>query len=222
MHTPIHIVPQPIQYADDTIIIAEDHPQTLRVITMILTTYESLSGLRINRSKSSFVPIDIPTNLVGVIRSILGCPEKTLPIRYLSLPLSAKKPRREDFLALIAAVEARVASWKSSFLSFGGRLTLIKSVLSAVPLHFMQALKIPKWVFQRIDRIRRNFLWKGTQPCKPINCLVNWELTCALKEEGGLGIIDLQTQNEALMTKWLWLFQSNSHSNWSAILTVSL
>lgn len=103
-------------------------------------------------------------------------------------------------------------------LSFGGRLILVKSVLSAIPIHYMQAIKIPKWVFNHIDRIRRNFLWKGHLPCKPINCLVNWERTCALREEGGLGIIRLQTQNDALLTKWIWILQYRPLSNWAQTL----
>ena len=34
--------------------------------------------------------------------------------------------------------------------------------------------------------------------------MVNWERVCALKENGGLGIINLTTHNHALLIKWLW------------------
>lgn len=152
---------------------------------------------------------------MGVVENILGCRANDLSIKYLGLPLSDRRPNRVDFLPMIAAVEARVASWKSALLSYGGRLTLIKSVLSSLPLHYMQALKVPKWVFEKIDRIRHSFLWKGQDVCKPINCLVNWEKTCALKENGGLGIIHFQNQNDALLTKWIWICQSNRQSSWA-------
>lgn len=35
----------------------------------------------------------------------------------------------------------------------------------------------------------------------------NWEVTCALKCNGGLGILDLDRQNEALLLKWIWWIQ---------------
>ena len=92
----------------------------------------------------------------------------------------------------------------SNFLSYGGRITLIKAVLSAMHLHYMQAFKIPVGVIRHIDKMRRNFMWKGTEIYKGINCLVNWERVCNLQENGGLGIIDLNCQNDALLIKWLW------------------
>lgn len=67
---------------------------------------------------------------------------------------------------------------------------LVKYVLSGIPLHYMQAFKIRKGVLWHIDRIRKNFLWKGNESCKGINCLVNWDKVCALKINGGLSIFD--------------------------------
>lgn len=80
-----------------------------------------------------------------------------------------------------------------------GRMTLVKAVLSAMPLHYIQAMMIPKCVIHHIDRLRRNFLWKGNESCKGINCLVNWETVCMMKQNGGMGIIDMSIQNQALL-----------------------
>lgn len=63
--------------------------------------------------------------------------------------------------------------------------------------------------------MRRRFLWKGNDTCKGINCLVNWKKVCALKENGGLGIIDLKCQNEALLSKWIWVIQSGKDGLWA-------
>ena len=173
----------------------------LRPDLILIQTYESLSGLRINRAKSNFVPISVPTQATHVIQRILASPSSQLPMTYLGLPLSIRKPTKAQFQPIILAIHNRIASWKSNLLSYGGRLVLVKSVLSALPLHYAQAFRIPKWVIKHIDQQRRNFLWKGNDRCKPINCLVNWERTCALKQEGGLGIIDIADQNAALLVK---------------------
>lgn len=54
------------------------------------------------------------------------------------------------------------SSWKVRYLSLGGRLTLVNSVLSAIPTYWLSLFKIPCWVIKKINRIRRDFLWSGT------------------------------------------------------------
>lgn len=84
---------QVIQYVDDTLIICEAQPSTLKIIHHVLKVYTELTGLKINREKSSFVPISIPGNLIWVIQAIFSSPPAQLPFRYLRLPLTTKKPR---------------------------------------------------------------------------------------------------------------------------------
>lgn len=105
-------------------------------------------------------------------------------------------------------------------LLYGGRVTLVKSVLTALPLHYMQAIKIPKGVLKHTDRARRNFLWKGNDTCNGINCLINWSTVCALRKNGGLGILSLETQNDALLTKWLWKLDRDSNGLWAQTMSL--
>lgn len=218
MHQHVRIATETIQFADDTVIISEVHPVTLKVIKHGLKAYARLSGLKINMCKSCFVPITIPSHLIGVVQKILGSPPSQLPITYLGLPLSIKKPNKIDYQPLLASIQNRLEGWKSNFLSYGGRITLVKAVLTAMPLHYMQALKIPKGIVRHIDRMRRSFLWKGKDTCRGINCLANWELVCARKENGDMGIIDLEIQNNALLTKWLWLIHHSPNGLWGSTL----
>lgn len=100
----VHISPKTIQFADDTVIIVEANPATLKIITHVLKVYEELTGLKINRAKSAFVPISIPPHLTQTIQNILSSPEEKLPITYLGLPLSIKKLRIIDFQPMIQTV----------------------------------------------------------------------------------------------------------------------
>lgn len=52
--------PEVIQYANDTVIIAKANPTTWRIIIAILRDFSKLTGLKINQSKNSFVPMAIP------------------------------------------------------------------------------------------------------------------------------------------------------------------
>ncbi|KAH1033395.1 hypothetical protein J1N35_045569 [Gossypium stocksii] len=56
-------------------------------------------------------------------------------------------------------------------LSTGGRLTVIKSVLSCLPKYYMSLFEMPVTVCN--NRIPSNFLWEGTEEVKKIHC-VKW------------------------------------------------
>lgn len=95
---------------------------------------------------------------------------------------------------------------------------MVKAIMSAIPIHFMQATRLPKGVTKQIDKMRRSFLWRGNNPCKGIHCLVNWAQVCDLKCNGGLGVIDLDCQNQALLAKWLWKIENDCQGIWSTTL----
>ncbi|MCI70767.1 cysteine-rich receptor-like protein kinase, partial [Trifolium medium] len=45
-------------------------------------------------------------------------------------------PRRLSFWEpVVARIRARLSGWKSRFLSFGGRLVLLKSVMTSLPVY---------------------------------------------------------------------------------------
>ncbi|KAJ1688399.1 hypothetical protein LUZ63_019789 [Rhynchospora breviuscula] len=85
----------------------------------------------------------------------------------------------------------------------------------------MQVIKLPQWLIENIDRIRRAFLWRGNKKCLGGHCLVNWSRCCLLKQNGGLDIHDLKIQNEALLAKWVWALMTQPTSGWkSTILSI--
>lgn len=106
----------------------------------------------------------------------------------------------------------RLASWKGSFLSLGGRLTLVNSVLTALPTYWMSIFRLPAWVIKKIDQLRRDFLWTGPDIDNLACRLVSWKNLCRPRDHGGWGILDLQTFNHALLGKWWWKFIAKD--NW--------
>lgn len=152
-----------------------------------------MTGLKINQQKSASVPISIPQHLHQIIQQILCYRPASLPIKYLGLPLTLHKPNRMHFQSLVKNVQKTLASWKANLLSLGGRVALVKSVLIGLSLHYMQVMRLPKWVVKEIDQLRRAFLWKGNESCNGINCLV---------------------QNEELFMKLLWMLHTKLESPW--------
>ena len=176
-------------------------------------------GLKINISKTEIFPIRLDNNAVGhLIRNFLGkiC---NFPRKYLGLPLHIRKLRKIEVQHLIDKIGARLPGWKGRLLSTSGRETLVKTVLSAQHIYHMTAFPKHKWLIQRIDRLRRGFLWRGETPDKVYggHSLVNWPTTCWPKGKGGLGILELQRFARALRLRWLWFQWKHKEHAWNEL-----
>lgn len=110
-----------------------------------------------------------------------------------------KKLTTADWSCIIDKVSKKLQGWVGNLLSFGGRLTLVNSILSAVPLCMLSLYKMPVNVRKQIDRIRRRFLRQGNVGPRKKYSLVNWDLICYPKEYGGLGVKDLHLMNLSLL-----------------------
>ncbi|KAJ4813587.1 RNA-directed DNA polymerase (reverse transcriptase)-related family protein [Rhynchospora pubera] len=130
------------------------------------------------------------------------------------LPLSNKKLKREDYVNLLQRFKLKLDTWSSSMLSMAGRLTLINSCLSSLPVYFMSVFRLPKWVIHDIDTIRRTFLWQGSSTHARKLITVAWDKVCTPKQVGGLGVSDINTFNLTLLAKWLWKWHHQSFSPW--------
>jgi Reverse transcriptase (RNA-dependent DNA polymerase) len=93
-----------LQFADDTTI-TPTHIENIKVIHAILQDFGEISGLKINLTKSGYIPISIPTDMLPVIQSTIQRPRINLLTTYLGLSLSIKKPAKEAYLPLISNVQ---------------------------------------------------------------------------------------------------------------------
>ena len=99
----------------------------------------------------------------------------------------------------------------------GGRITLIKAVLSALPIYLLSFFKIPQRIVDKLVSLQRNFMWGGNQHHKRISW-VKWDVICLPKNEGGLGIKDLAKFNAALRGRWIWDLAANHNQFWARVL----
>ncbi|KAJ4815734.1 RNA-directed DNA polymerase (reverse transcriptase)-related family protein [Rhynchospora pubera] len=192
-----------LQYADDTLLFLRADKEEVERVKWILKGFEGMSGLRINFAKSELIPLNLSDHRATVFASSLNCKLGALPFKYLGLPLHWKRPNRRNWLDVIDKIKKKLSSWKGNLLSLGGRLILINSVLSAIPLYFLSFFKVPKWVLLSFNRLRRTFLWGQKGEVKKL-ALVSWDTIARPKEMGGWGILNLELMNKALLGKWKW------------------
>jgi hypothetical protein len=78
----------------------------------------------------------------------------------------------------------------------------------------MCSLELPPQVVKQIDIYRKHCLWSKGDINRKGSCLVAWEITCKLKNQGGPGIIDNEKQNHALLMKHLNSFYNHHDLPW--------
>ena len=118
---------------------------------------------------------------------------------------------------IIKKCERALSKWKQRHLSFGGRVTLIKSVLTSIPIYFLYFFRIPKKVNDKLVCLQCRFLWGGGSDTNKIGW-IKWDTVCLPKEKGGLGIKDISTFNMAMLGKWRWNLFHDEVQLWAKIL----
>jgi hypothetical protein len=63
-------------------------------------------------------------------------------------------------------VIASLPAWQRGLLARSGRLILIKSVVTARPIHQLLVKEAPVWLLDEIDKWTRAFFWAGKEGCQ--------------------------------------------------------
>lgn len=132
-----------LHFAGDTLLFLKADKKMILSLKWILLCFENLSGLKINFDKSEMVALNLDDSEGQELASLLGCKVVELPIMYLGVPLHWKKLQLDDRNKLVEKVEKRLQGWKSKLMSLGGRITLLNSVVSAIPLYWLSLYKMP-------------------------------------------------------------------------------
>ena len=187
-----------LQYADGTLFFGEATMSNVKAIKAMLRNFELVSDLKINFAKSIFGAFGRSDQWVRFAAGYLN-------YRLLSLPFSYQgNPRRNEIRdPIISKCERKLSKWKQRNLSFGERVTSIKSVLNSILIFFFSFFRVPKKVVDRLVQLQQSFLWGDGKGQRKL-AWVKWDTICLPKEKGGLGVRDLASFNRALLCKWHW------------------
>lgn len=133
---------------------------------------------------------------------MFGCTVGTMPFTYLGLPMGTTKPRVERYGPIMNNTERKLTSI-SSMLTQAGKLQLVNSVISSTITYAMCTLEVPVTVLDYVDKGRRYCMWRKSDSNAKGAPLVAWNKCTRPKKKGGLGIINLRAQNQALQLKHL-------------------
>ncbi|GKV09573.1 hypothetical protein SLEP1_g21054 [Rubroshorea leprosula] len=106
--------------------------ENIIMVKTIQQWFELMSGLQINFSKSNIYGYNVPTRWVEGSASMLRCGVGKSSFIYLGMPVDGNPRNKKLWELVIKKFRAKLAVWKATLLSFGGRLTLLNSGINGV------------------------------------------------------------------------------------------
>lgn len=204
-----------LSFADDLILFSHGSTSSVKLLMTALNEFSILSGLKANLSKSSFFTSKGSRRLDNWITSNYGITKGSFPAKFLGVPLITKKLTKRDCQPLMVRILSRITAWRTHFLSYAGRLQLIKSVLFAIQSYWSAHFILPKGIVNQLQSMFSRFLWNGNLEGKKAK--VAWSSITKPFGEGGLGIKDIIEWNNALIMRHLLkLVNLASNSLWAS------
>jgi len=105
-------------------------------IKSILRGFELASGLKTNFHKSKLVGINVDRNTLACYTKTLNCAQTGVPFKYLGLEVGGNPRKKQFWESILNKLKARLNVWKGRFLSMAGKICLVKSVITVVPLFY--------------------------------------------------------------------------------------
>jgi len=163
---PLHGLQPPIchgQFVDKTLMTNSPTVLEARCILNILNDFSVASGTSFNTNKSQKCFFNTPWKIQDNITKIIHFTQRSLPSKYLGIPLIDTILSNSSWEELLATLEKRLNFWTFWSLNLPILLVHIKYVLQVIPLYNSSMLSAPKFILKYIRNIQRNFLWKGTK-----------------------------------------------------------
>ncbi|XP_019261681.1 PREDICTED: uncharacterized protein LOC109239557 [Nicotiana attenuata] len=202
-----------LSFADDLLLFCRGDRVFVQLLYECFNSFSQALGLVANQKKSSIYFGGVSSAVQQEMTQITGFSIGELPFRYLGVPLSTKKLSVSQCQPLLDKMLGRIKQWTVKFLSYAGRVQLIKSVLIAIQSFWSQIFPLPKKIIQQVESICRKFLWTG-DTSSSTKALVTWDMLCRPKTKGGLNVTDLNTWNRAALLKHLWNLGKKKDKLW--------
>ncbi|XP_056688055.1 uncharacterized protein [Spinacia oleracea] len=202
-----------MMFADDLLMFARADVPSVNSLFGAFLKFSAASGLSANLHKSDVYTAGISADVETQIFDVIGIKKGFFPFRYLGVPLTTRKLRYVDCKPLIEKTSARIRSWTTEFLSYAGRLQLVKYVLFGMQLYWCQIFVMPKKVMKEIQHLCRCFLWTGSDLGSK-KAPVAWDDMCLPKSCGGWNLKNLVTWNKAAVLKHCWALSIKQDRLW--------
>ena len=134
-----------------------------RAFLDIMNHFCIISGALINIRESVVYGWNVDQSIVANISQILGFDGYASwdKVKYLGFPITLGQNNPSLWLEVISKIKSKIVSWGGHWLTTAGKLILIKSVLSALPIYQSSLLLAPKSIMDQISKLIIDFFWRS-------------------------------------------------------------
>lgn len=192
-------------FVDDIILFGFGSLQEWKVYKNILDLFCKATGMTFNPQKSSFLEVEWSTEELVDLNELF--PFETKPIelgfKYMGCYLKPNCYTKSDWRWLEKKFDPRISNWSHRWLSLGGMVILVKSILESIPMYWLSLANFTKCTLNNIRRRIFSFLWTGNNLKGGVH-MISCKKLYKPKKVGGLGIKNIFIFGKALEAKSLW------------------
>ena len=182
----------------------------------ILRKFETISGLKINTSKTEIMPIGKKNINTKTIVEKYNLKWTQDPIKILGIEIHPEKYRRQDhnFRKKVEKIKGLLRVWQQRDLTLYGKCIVIKSLASSQLVYLFTTLDRPEeQLFAEIEKILFKFVWNNKSEKLKRNIL---KLPI---DKGGINMVDIRLQDKALKLSWInRLLDEDNLGTWKNLL----
>lgn len=196
-------------FADDTTVYLSEHDD-YGDLTRILKTWCKAARAKFNEDKTEYVPLGSREYREHLIEGSSNCKlARTLPgdatltkegqaIRSLGAWIGNRVDDDAPWLKMIGTIEKRLEKWNMRHPTMQGRKLAAGMEIASRTQFLTMAQTMPESIRKKIERIGADFVWKGDKHPR-----VGRSTLYKRPSEGGIGLIDIESRNEAIDLMWL-------------------
>ncbi|GJZ70613.1 putative RNA-directed DNA polymerase [Tanacetum coccineum] len=140
-----------LQYTDDTLIFGEWKESNAINLMRIMECVKQASGLKTNSNKTKVYGIGVQNGEIEDFANRMGISPGKMPFMYLGIPIGVNMKIVDSWKIIVEKFKKRLGNGKTKMISFGGRLTLVKSVLGSLALYFFSLFHTPMSVLKNLE-----------------------------------------------------------------------
>ncbi|CAJ1058984.1 unnamed protein product [Xyrichtys novacula] len=201
-------------FADDIITYLQNPNSTFTKLVKITEEYGSMSGYKLNMSKTQVLTFNYKPN--KKFRKKYNLNWNARSIKYLGVIITQELDRtyETNYKLINNKIQRDVAKWSTLIMDFSSRIEVVKMNLLPRLLYLFLSLpvRIPDTQFSAWDKLISRFIWAGARPRIRLKTL---QLD---KENGGLALPDLRGYYYAAQLRYVVYWCSpNYQARWKDI-----
>ena len=187
------------QFADDMDLFIKAKETVWQEVMSIFDFYEAQTGMKISYQKTTIYRI-------GSLRDSQEKFTSARKVRWVNEPLNilgiyVSHDEHEylhlNYSPLLEKAGRILDIWRMRDLSIMGKVQIVNSLIVSLFNYRFTVLPSPgKKFLEKMKQIITQFIWDGKRP------KISYKTLTGLKEQGGMGLVDLEARDKALKVQW--------------------